>query len=184
MNEALLLDYLLERTDDPRERVAILQQAIENIAGTFYLQTMFADFEWQAHQLVEQGEPVTAEALRGIYGDLLGDYFGDAIEMDSLYHSYWTRIGHFFESPYYVYKYATSFAASAKLAQGFLGDNPEVRDATRHSYLNLLKAGGDDYPMEQLRKFGVDMTDPEVLQAVVTQLDRLVTRLEEELNRL
>lgn len=184
LNEALFLNYLLERTKDPRERIAMLQQAIDNIAGTFYLQTMFADFELQTHQLVEQGEPVTAEAIRGIYGDLLTDYFGDAIEIDSIYHSYWTRIGHFFESPFYVYKYATSFASSADLVQGVLSKDEAVREKTLGDYLNLLRSGGNDYPMEQLRRYGVDLSSPEVLQAVPRQLDRLVTRLEEELSRL
>ena len=184
LNEALFLSYLLERTDDPKERIAMLQQAIDNIAGTFYLQTMFADFELQTHQLVEQGEPVTADAVRGIYGSLLTDYFGDAIEMDSIYYSYWTRIGHFFESPFYVYKYATSFAASAKLVQGIQSKDKGVREKTLGDYLTLLRSGGNDYPMELLRRYGVDLASPEVLQAVPQQLDRLVTRLEEELSRL
>lgn len=184
LNEALLLDYLLGQSEDPKERVAILQQAIENIAGTFYLQTMFADFEWQAHQLLEGGEPVTADALRGIYAGLLNDYFGDAIEMDSLYHSYWTRIGHFFESPYYVYKYATSYAASAKLVEGILSNDANLREEVLRRYFTLLRSGGNDYPMEQLKKAGVDMSTPDALQAVVTQLDNLVSRLETELDQL
>ena len=184
LNEALLLNYLLERTDDPKERIAVLQQAIENIVGTFYLQTMFADFELQTHELVEQGEPVTADALRGIYAGLLSDYFGDAIEIDSLYYSYWTRIGHFFESPFYVYKYATSFASSAKLVQGILSDDKATREKSLRDYHGLLSAGGSDYPMEELKTYGVDPSSPDVIGAVPEELDRLVTRLEEELNRL
>ncbi len=184
LNEALLLDYLLDRSDDPAEKITMLQQAIENIAGTFYLQTLFADFEWQAHAMVEQGEPITADALRAIYDRLLTDYFGEAIEGDSLYQSYWTRIGHFFESPYYVYKYATSFASSAKMVQGITAEAGADRDEALEQYYDLIQAGGNDYPVAQLAKAGVDLTSPEVLQAVVDQLDRLVTRLEEELAQI
>jgi oligoendopeptidase F len=184
LNEALLLDYLMERTATPQERIAMLQRAIENIEGTFFLQTMFADFEWQAHQLVEEGEPITAEALRSIYAGLLADYYGDAIEMDSLYHSYWTRIGHFVESPYYVYKYATSLAASAELVKGIQSDNPEIREPALVNYLSLLRAGGNDYPMSQLMKSGVDLSTPRVVRAVVVQLGELVDRLEIELDKL
>ncbi|MEW5794917.1 MAG: oligoendopeptidase F [Candidatus Zixiibacteriota bacterium] len=184
LNEALLLDYMMQRTDSPEDRVAMLQRAIENIEGTFYLQTMFADFEWQAHQLVETGEPVTAESLRGICGQLMSDYYGEAIEVDSLYYSYWTRIGHFFSSPYYVYKYATSFAASAQIVQGIRSSDPETRDKSLDAYLALLKAGGNNYPMAQLKAAGIDMTSPEAIQAVIDQLDTLVNRLEAELARI
>ncbi len=184
LNEALLLEYLLEHSDDRLERIALLQQAIDNIAGTFYLQTLFADYEWQAHKLVEQGEPITADVLRGIYGELLSDYYGDAISFDSLYHSYWTRISHFFQSPYYVYKYATSYASSAKIVAGIGSDDRMTSESARRRYLDLLRSGGSDFPMEQLKKAGVDLSTPDALQAVVMQLDNLVTRLEEELSQL
>jgi oligoendopeptidase F len=184
LNEALLLEYLLERSDDRLERIALLQQAIDNIAGTFYLQTLFADFEWQAHQLVERGEPVTADVLRGVYAGLLNDYYGDAISIDSLYHSYWTRISHFFQSPYYVYKYATSYASSAKLVAEIGSNNRRSAEAARERYLDLLRSGGSDHPMAQLKAAGVDLSTPKALQAVVIQLDNLVDRLEEELDQL
>jgi oligoendopeptidase F len=184
LNEALLLDYLMERTATPQERIAMLQRAIENIEGTFFLQAMFADFEWQAHQLVERGEPITADALRIIYAGLLADYYGDAIEIDSLYYSYWTRIGHFVESPYYVYKYATSLAASSKLVKEIQSDDPGVREPAVRKYLALLRSGGNDYPMNQLKKAGVDLSSPEAVQAVVDQLGELVDRLKTELGKL
>lgn len=184
LNEALLLEYLLNRSDDPAERITLLQQAIDNIAGTYCLQVLFADFEWQAHQLVENGEPVTADALRSIYGDLLNDYYGDAIEIDSLFYSYWTRIGHFFESPYYVYKYATCYASSASLVAEIRSDDQAVREDVLKRYFTLLKSGSNDYPMEQLKRAGVDLSTPDALQAVMVQLDRLVTRLETELDKL
>lgn len=183
LNEAVLLNYLMAKASTSDERISMLQRAIENIEQTFYLQTMFADFEWQAHQLVEKGEPVTAEALRGICGKLTAEYYGDAIEFDSLYESYWTRIGHFFQSPYYVYKYATSFAGSAQIVKGILSKDASVREPALKAYFELLRAGGNDYPMNQLRKCGVDLAKPESVQAVVDQLSTLVDRLEVELKK-
>jgi oligoendopeptidase F len=184
LNEALLLDYMVQKVKTPEERIAMLQRAIESIEQTFYLQTMFADFEWQAHKLVEAGEPVTADALRAIYGKLAADYYGDAIELDSILQSYWARIGHFYSTPYYVYKYATSFAASAQIVQGIQSKKSAERKKALDDYLGLLKSGGSEYPMEQLRKCGVDLAKPDAVQAVVDRLDALVTLLEGELKKL
>ena len=184
LNEALLLDYMVQKAKTPEERIAMLQRAIEGIEQTFYLQTMFADFEWQAHTLVEAGEPVTADALRAIYGKLAADYYGDAIELDSILQSYWARIGHFYSTPYYVYKYATSFAASAQIVQGIQSKESTESKKALDDYLGLLKSGGSDYPMEQLRKCGVDLAKPDAIQAVVDRLDALVTLLEGELKKL
>ncbi|MCX6835129.1 MAG: oligoendopeptidase F [candidate division Zixibacteria bacterium] len=183
LNEALFLDYLVQKAKTSEERIAMLQRAIEGVEQTFYLQTMFADFEWQAHKLVEAGEPVTADALRAIYGKLTADYYGDAVEVDSLFYSYWTRIGHFFSTPYYVYKYATSFAASAQVVQGIQSKNSAERKKALDNYLGMLKSGGSEYPMDQLRKCGVDLAKPDAIQAVVDRLDALVTRLELELKK-
>jgi len=107
MNEAFFLDYMLDRAKDPLERVALLQQAIENIIGTFYAQVQFADFEYQAHKMVEQGQPITADALKTLLFMIDDEYYGDAVEMDDLYGALWARISHFFEVPFYVYKYST-----------------------------------------------------------------------------
>jgi oligoendopeptidase F len=183
LNEALFLDYLMQKAKTSEERIAMLQRSIEGIEQTFYLQTMFADFEWQAHKLAEAGEPVTADALRAICGKLTTDYYGDAIEMDPVLASYWTRIGHFFSTPYYVYKYATSYAASAQIVQGIQSKKSAERNKALESYLGLLKSGGSEYPMEQLRKCGVDLAKPDAIQAVVNRLDALVTMLEAELKK-
>ncbi|UCC45832.1 MAG: oligoendopeptidase F [Candidatus Zixiibacteriota bacterium] len=184
MYENFLVDYLLERSDDPLERLVLLQRSIENILGTFYTQVMFADFEWQAHQMVEAGQPITAEILRNLYKKLLTDYYGDAADLDDLYGSTWTRIAHFYRTPFYVYKYATSFAASAKLYKELASEDRSVREDALDRYTTLLKSGGNDYPMEQLKKAGVDLSDPATIQAVVDQLDDLVTRFEAELAKL
>ncbi len=184
LNEHLFLDYMLQRTPDPKERVKLLEQQIDNIVGTFYTQVMFADYEHRAHKLVEEGRPITAEVLSGLYRQIMIDYFGDSIVLDELYDLIWTRIPHFYNSPYYVYQYATCFASSAKLVQGIQSKDEKVRKESIDRYLTLLKSGGNDFPMEQLKKAGVDLTKPETIQAVVQQLDQLVTRYEEELKKL
>lgn len=184
LNEALFLDYLLKKIDDPKERIKILEQQIDNIIGTFYTQVMFADYEEQAHKLAEQGQPITAEVLNGIYSQIMKDYFGDSVEKDDLYDVLWTRIPHFYNTPYYVYQYATCFASSAKLVQGIQSSDPKVRKESTDKYLTLLRSGGNDYPMEQLKKAGVDLTQPETFKAVIAQLDALVTQYEQELKKI
>jgi oligoendopeptidase F len=186
LNEALLLDYIMERTKDPVERIALLQQAIDNITGTFYTQVMFAEYEWRAHQMVEQGQPITADVLSDLYTGLLKEYYGDVISLEGdLYRSTWARISHFYGSPYYVYKYATCFASSAKVYKEILSaKDDKAKKAVLDRYLALLKSGGNDYPMEQLKKAGVDLSDASNFQAVIDHLDRLVSQLETELTRL
>jgi oligoendopeptidase F len=184
MNEALLLDYLLDKSQDPKERIMLLQRSIDNILGTFFTQVMFADFELQMHRLVEQGEPITADVLSKVYYDLLKAYYGDSAELDELYRLTWARIPHFYERPYYVFQYATSFAASAWLAQSVMSPDKQKRDAALDRFATLLKSGGNDYPMEQLKKAGVDMSQPEVVQAVLQRTNDLVSRLEVELAKM
>jgi oligoendopeptidase F len=181
LSEALLLEYMLEHSTDAIERVVLLQHAIDNIAGTFYTQVLFADYELRAHKLVEQDQPITAEVLTDIYKQLLADYYGDAIDMNPLTGLTWARIPHFFNSPYYVYQYATCFASAARLAREIMEGRPEEQRNARERYLELLRSGGNDYPMEQLKKAGVDLSKPDTVQAIVNQLDDLVTRLEGEL---
>ena len=180
MNERLLLRKLLEATTDPKERFVLVQHAVDNIVGTFYTQVLFADFELEAHRLAEQGRPITVDVLKEIYGRLLHDYYGDAITSDELYRYTWTRIPHFYNSPYYVYQYATCFASSAQLYRTMNTGTDAERAAATGRYLNLLKSGGSDYPMALLQKAGVDLTQPATVQAVVDQMDELVTQLERE----
>jgi oligoendopeptidase F len=181
LSEGLLLDHMLERSTDPAERIVLLQHAIDNIAGTFYTQVMFADFELRAHRLVENEQPITADVLTETYRQLLDDYYGDAVDLNPLTGLTWARIPHFFNSPFYVYQYATCFASAARLAREIgRGETPAER-AARERYLKLLRSGGNDYPMEQLKKAGVDLGQPDTVDAIVSQLDVLVSRLEAEL---
>ena len=183
-NERFLLDKLLEITTDPKERFVLLQHAADAILGTFYAQVLFADFELQAHRRAEQGQPVTAGVLNGIYEKLLHDYYGDAITYDELSALTWARIPHFYHSPYYVYQYATCFASSAQLFRAMTGGDAAGREAAVARYLALLKSGGSDYPMDQLQQAGVDLTRRETVQAVIDQMDELVSRLEAEAEKI
>jgi oligoendopeptidase F len=183
LSEALFLDYMLERADSREQRAVLLQHAIDSIASTFYTQVMFADFELQAHRLVEQDQPVTADVLNGIYAGLLRDYYGDVIDEEQLSQVTWARIPHFFSTPYYVYQYATCFASTARLMQD-LRSTDRVRSREMvDRYLTLLQAGGSDYPMNLLARAGVDLSQPDTVRAVSEELAMLVGRLENELTR-
>jgi oligoendopeptidase F len=180
INERFLLNKMLAATNDPKERFLLLQHAVDSIVGTFYTQVLFANYELEAHKLVERGQPVTAEVLSGIYLKLLKDYYGDAAVIDELYKYTWTRIPHFFNTPYYVYQYATCFASSAKLFKDMTTGSEESKRAATDRYLTLLKSGGNDHPMEQLKKAGVDLTKRETVQAVIDQMNELVSQMEAE----
>jgi oligoendopeptidase F len=183
LSEALLLEHMLALSTDPVERIVLLQHAIDNITGTFYTQVLFADFELRAHRLAEQDQPITAEILTETYTRLLQDYYGDALDLNAQTGLTWARIPHFFNSPYYVYQYATCFASAARLAREIMDGTEGDRREARERYLTLLRSGGNDYPMEQLKKAGVDLSQPDTVRAVVDQLDDLVTRLEQELEK-
>ena len=185
-NERLLLDYMIKNSNDPIEKIALIEQALGNIVGTFYIQTLFANYEYQAHKLIEDGKAVTPDVLSGIMDNLFKEYFGDTITMDEVQKIIWARIPHFFNSPYYVYQYATSFASSANLYDRITNTkySEEERVKAKEDYLTLLKSGGNDHPMSQLKKAGVDLTKEESFHAVAVEFDRLLNILEEELNKL
>jgi oligoendopeptidase F len=185
LNEALLLAHLVRRSTDPRERIHLLQQAIDGMASTFHTQVMFAEYELRAHRAVERGEPLTADALDALYGEILVQYYGesgDAITHDEPYRSTWCRIPHLYRTPYYVYQYATSFASASLIGESILGGDD--REAAVERYLDLLRSGGNAHPMDQLRRAGVDLDRPDPIEAVTTRFDRLVDQLEQELDAL
>jgi len=184
LSEAFLLEYMLERAESPTERIVLLQHAIEEVTSTFYRQVLFATYELEAHRLVESGQPITADTLSTLYFSLLKEYYGDAVDYDDLFRITWARIPHFYGSPYYVYQYATCFASSAKVFQAITQGSEQERKAAVDRYLALLQSGGKDHPMTLLKSAGVDLSQPETVQAVVTELDTLVTRLEAELASL
>ena len=184
-NERLLLDYMLEKTSDPAEKIALLEQEIGNITGTFYFQALLADYEYQAHKLAETGQPITADVLSKITEDLFDAYYGDGIEKDELLNIFWARVPHFFNSPFYVYQYATCFASSAILYDKVIKNEDEnVRKEALKKYIELLSSGGSDFPMNQLKKAGVDLAEKSTIEEVSKQLDSLLDKLEEELEKI
>ena len=178
-NERLLLDYMLEYSTDSLEKIALLEQALGNFAGTYYTQTLFASYEYEVHKLIEDYKAITPEILGDIMDNLRNKYYGDTITYDELYRVIWSRIPHFFNSPFYVYQYATSFAASAKLYENLKSD-----PSSREKYLTLLKSGGNNHPMEQLKLAGVDLSKKESFDSVAKEFDRLLDIFEEELKKI
>jgi oligoendopeptidase F len=184
LSEALFLEYMLARTADPRERIVLLQHAIDGIVSTFYTQVMFADYELQAHRRVEAGQPITADSLSEIYFSLLKAYHGETLDYDERSRVTWARIPHFYSTPYYVYQYATCYASSAQLMRRLTTGSDSDRAAAIVRYLTLLKSGGSAHPMTLLQRAGVDLSRPETVRAVVDQLDTLVSQLEKALDTL
>jgi oligoendopeptidase F len=168
-NEALLMDDLLKKTKDLDKRLYLLSQWIDQIRGTVITQVMFADWEKQAHELEESGQGVTSEALTQIYHDVLRKYYGPNMTYDDYYDYTWLRIPHFYRN-FYVYKYATSYSAAAAISQKILKKEKGAVEA----YLNFLKSGSSEYPIETLKKAGVDMSTPAPIEATMKLFGRLV----------
>jgi len=183
-NESLFLDRLLAKETDPARRVTLLQHAIDDIAAGFYRQAMFAAFELRTHSIVEDDRPITAEILQETYLEVLQSFFADALDDQDWYRNTWARIPHFYGSPYYVFQYATSKAAAVLIHRRMTEGNEEDRSATVDAYLELLRSGGNDHPISQLKKAGIDFTTTEPTEALVAEMDELVTQLEDELEKL
>ena len=179
-NEHLLLDYLLKTVEDKNERIYILQQAIDGLIATFYRQTLFAEYEYKVHKMAEEGKPITAEILNQIMENLYLDYYGIDIKKEYNKHSVWARIPHFFNSPFYVYQYATSYAASSKLFNDLVGSNYSKEKI--ENIISLLKSGGNNDPILQLKKAGADLEDKNTVEAVSRKLALMVEELEKALN--
>ncbi len=174
VNEALLTHYLLKRTEDPQRRLYLLNHWVDQIRGTVYTQVLFAEFEKATHGMVERGQPLTADALNRLAADLYRAYLGGDFSLDSPYEINWARIPHFYTA-FYVYKYATGYSAATAISQKILAG--EARAVER--YLEFLRSGSSDYPLNLLQKAGVDMRSPEPVQAVTTLLSKLVSEMEQ-----
>lgn len=159
LNETLLFEYLLRENADPKMRLYLLHHYLEEFRGTVFRQTMFAEFEKLIHARAEAGEALTADDLSGIYLDLNRAYFGAGIVVDEQIAMEWARIPHFYNA-FYVYKYATGFSAATALAKQIETEGaPAVA-----RYLEFLAGGSSDYPNEQLKRAGVDLTKPEPVE--------------------
>ncbi|HLR65289.1 MAG TPA: oligoendopeptidase F [Pseudogracilibacillus sp.] len=170
-NEALLSEHLLNTLDDEKEKLYILNHILEGFRGTVFRQTMFAEFEHEIHVRAQNGEPLTAESFTDIYYDLNKKYFGDDIEIDEAIGLEWARIPHFYMN-YYVYQYATGYSAATALAKQILAEGEPAVDR----YKDFLKAGSSDYPIEVLKRAGVDMTSK---QPIIDALDVFEEKLDE-----
>ena len=173
-NEHNLLDYFIKNANTSKDdKISLLQQSIDDILGTFYRQTLFAAYELKAHEMAEAGEPVTYESLSQIMIDLYKQFYDIDITEENGKEYVWAYIPHLYGTPFYVYQYATSFAASLKLYE-LVQEDPKNIDA----HINLLKSGGNDYPVNQVKKAGVDLTTKEPFLAVVNRLNKLLDELE------
>ena len=173
-NESLLLDYLMKNTDDKKEKLVLLDQWINNYLGTVFGQVQFAEFERTAHQMVQDGIPITVESLNEVVHNLDTKWSGDVAVIDEGYSLNWGRIPHYYWN-FYVYKYATSYCASAALAKSVIDGEEGAIDR----FMTFLKSGGNDYPIEILKKAGVDMSSPEPIEQAMQIFDNLVIQLEE-----
>lgn len=177
LNEILLTEFLLKNLEDSEEKQYILNHYLEQFRGTVYRQTMFAEFEKIIHQNSEKQKPLTMDSLSDIYHDLNVKYYGKNIVIDSRIDLEWARIPHFY-SAFYVYKYALGFSAAAALSEKILaGDNDAVK-----RYMEFLSGGGSDYPLELLKKTGVDMTSPEPVDRALSIFGGLVDKMAGYLN--
>ncbi len=153
VNEALLMKYLLENTDDRKEKAYFLNHYLEEFRGTVFRQVMFAEFEKATHAMAEAGEALTVDSLCGIYKDLNLKYFAGEVDVDDEIKMEWARIPHFYSS-FYVYKYATGFSAAVSLSKQIISEGT----AAIGRYMKFLAGGGSDYPLELLKCAGVDLS--------------------------
>lgn len=172
VNESLLIDYMISKATDVKEKMYLINHYLEQFRGTVYRQTMFAEFEKIIHDKVENGEALTPDALSEVYLELNKLYYGPEVVLDDEIAIEWARIPHFY-SAFYVYKYATGFSAATSLKQQILSEGqPAV-----NRYIDFLKAGSSDYPLNILKKAGVDLTKPKPVQDALDYFGSLVDEL-------
>jgi oligoendopeptidase F len=175
-NEALLIHKMLEEIKDDDTRLSLLMSYLDGIKGTVFRQTQFAEFELRMHQKAERGEPLTGDALTELYGNILKRYYGHdqgICHIDDLYTVEWAYIPHFYYD-FYVYQYSTSFTASTALAEKVLGEE----EGAVEGYINFLSSGGSEYPIDLLKKAGVDMTGAEPFNKTMAAMNRTMDEIE------
>lgn len=181
LNEALLIDYVLKQIDNDDVRLSLLMSYLDNVKGTLFRQTQFAEFELRIHEAAERGEPLTDVTLTGLYGDIFRKYYGhDAgvCVVDDLYALEWAFIPHFYYN-YYVYQYSTAFTASTALSQKILAKEPKAVE----KYLQFISAGGSDYPIELLKTAGVDMTTAEPFEKAMQAMNKTMDEIDKILEK-
>ena len=176
-NEALLMEYLLSVTTDKKERAYLINHFLEQFRGTLYRQTMFAEFELAANEMTQRGEGTTAEALCAMYKKLNEQYFGPEMNVDEEISLEWARIPHFYYD-YYVYQYATGYAAAIALSRRILREG----EAAVKDYLGFLSGGCSADPITLLRGAGVDMASPKPIEDATKLFDEMISEMEKILN--
>jgi len=172
-NESLLLDYLIEHAEKKSEKLYLIEKYLSNIASTFYRQTMFAEFESTVYEKTEKGEALTPDVLCSLYKDLYQKYWGPEMIINKEEEYTWSRVPHFYYN-FYVYQYATGFAASEVLTKKVKKEGQPAIE----KYLNFLKSGNSDYPINILKTAGVDMNSPEPVIAVTRKMNELLDEME------
>ncbi len=173
-NEALLQTYLIEQAADKEQKLAFLNSYLDKFSQTFYRQVIFAEFEWRTHQLLEEGQPLTADRLDDLFADLYATYHGPDFVPDRETKVLWSRVPHFYYN-FYVFQYSTSFVASTALAAKIL----QKESGARERYLTFLKSGNSRYPLETLQLAGVDLTQEEPVRITLQWMDKLLDEVEE-----
>jgi len=171
VNEALLMEYLLDNTTDPAMKAFLTNTWLEQYRTTVFRQTMFAEFEMISHRMAEEGEALTVDSLNNVYRDLNKKYYGDTVVIDNKLDLEWARIPHFYR-PFYVYQYATGYSAAMAFADKIL------RADGTGKYLEFLKSGSSDYSMNILNKAGVDMSTPDPVKKALTKFEALLDEME------
>ncbi len=172
-NEALLLDYLIENAKTKEEKLALIENQLNGITTTFFRQTRFAEYEQLAHEKTESGEALTPEILSDLYGEMYQKYWGPEMVVDNEETYTWARIPHFYYN-FYVYQYATSYAASQELVAKIKKEGQPAID----KYLTFLKSGSSQYPIDVLKTAGVNMMTPQPILAVVNKMNELLDKME------
>ena len=175
-NEALLINKMLSQVEDDDVRLSLLMSYLEGIRQTLFRQTQFAEFELRMHEMAERAEPLTGDALSKLYGDILKRYYGHekgVCQIDQLYTVEWAYVPHFYYN-FYVYQYSTSFTASTALAEEVLSKEKGAVE----KYIEFLSSGGSDYPINLLKKAGVDMTMREPFDKTMAAMNRTIDEIE------
>jgi len=174
LNEALLMNYLLGKSTDPKEKMYLLTYYADQFRTTVFRQTMFAEFEKIIHAKAENGEALTPQELSSIYYDLNVKYYGKDMVVDKDIEMEWARIPHFYTS-FYVFKYATGFSAATSFAKQILDEGQPAVDR----YLGFLRSGGKDYSINILKTAGVDMSSPEPIRQAMSVFENLIEQMEQ-----
>lgn len=178
-NENILTEYFLDKITDPKTRAFVLNHYLDSFKGTLFRQTQFAEFEQFIHETDANGQPLTADVLDEFYGNLNQRYYGDSVEPSGEIAMEWSRIPHFYYN-FYVYQYATGFAAATALANKVVHGTEQERDA----YINFLKSGSSDYPTEIMKRAGVDMTRADYLRDAFDTFEKRLNEFEKIVDEL